>query len=110
MSKTVKGMLLHAVDLLTASIGWIEMSDAHKAKQHIRDSIGVLMEAESQLEVLMHDLEGNLQGIKHDLLNPPESMQSRLTAAKNTVIQMQKSLDKTTNDAATEEKKKPNDT
>jgi hypothetical protein len=102
MAKTVKGLLLHAVDLLTASIGWIDMVDAQKAKHHIRESIGVLMEAESRLEVLLTDLEGNLSELDDAFLNRPASLQERVSDAQSRVSAMQKSL----NTTADEDKKK----
>jgi hypothetical protein len=55
--KTVKGMLHHATDLLTAAISWVDLNEGHKATKQIKESIGILMEAESRLEKLLKELE-----------------------------------------------------
>ncbi len=55
--KTTKGLLSHAVDLLTAAIGWIDMEDKEKAKTQIKLAIGVITEIQERLIRLVEEFD-----------------------------------------------------
>ena len=54
--KITKGLCHQAVDLLTAAIGYVELNEPSKAIRHMKESVGVIMEACQRMERITNEL------------------------------------------------------
>ena len=63
--KTVQGLLHQVVDLLTASLGYIDLDNPQEAVKQLKIAIGVVMEIGERLKTLLKDLEGSTQELRN---------------------------------------------